>query len=245
MNTLYSPTSEIMDISDFLDRYRTFARSHELAQAEKFQIKFRHLRTQFQVVKQQALEEARTEAPTFNIFRILGLAHYEVRTHSAFLAHLLNPEQSHGQQTLFLWEFLSYVHSKFDLFLYSYEEITNTLWLVDTELKTVKGNLDIVLRCPDLGFICVIENKIFAGEQKNQIRRYADWLETQEENYPEQVLFYLTRAGDISYTHKGATYEILSYRKDIFAILKNTLDRIAAARVKETIYQYMQLIKRL
>jgi hypothetical protein len=51
-----------------------------------------------------ALTEARGER--FNIFSILQVDHYEVRTHSPFLAELLNPRGSHGQGAVFLKHFL-------------------------------------------------------------------------------------------------------------------------------------------
>ena len=38
----------------------------------------------------------------FNVFRILGLSSSEVRTHSAFIAELLNPKGSHNQKQIFL-----------------------------------------------------------------------------------------------------------------------------------------------
>jgi len=38
----------------------------------------------------------------FNIFRILKVESSEVKTHSAFIAELLNPNGSHGQKDTFL-----------------------------------------------------------------------------------------------------------------------------------------------
>ena len=46
----------------------------------------------------------------FNIFNILGLSSNETRTHSAFLAELLNPQGSHGNGDSFLREFISCMH---------------------------------------------------------------------------------------------------------------------------------------
>src|SRR5437868_10938799 len=45
-------------------------------------------------------------APNFNLFQILEVEGMEVSTHSAFLAHLLNPTETHGQGDLFLRQFL-------------------------------------------------------------------------------------------------------------------------------------------
>ena len=46
----------------------------------------------------------------FNVFNVLGLSSNETRTHSAFLAELLNPYGSHGMGDLFLKKFLLYAH---------------------------------------------------------------------------------------------------------------------------------------
>ena len=45
---------------------------------------------------------AKLTGENFNIFDVLKLSTSEVRTHSAFLAELLNPEGSHGQGDIFL-----------------------------------------------------------------------------------------------------------------------------------------------
>jgi len=41
---------------------------------------------------------ARITGENFNVFNVLKLSTSEVRTHSALLAELLNPEGSHGQK---------------------------------------------------------------------------------------------------------------------------------------------------
>src|SRR5271154_3983346 len=47
-------------------------------------------------------EHDRLRPPNFNVFMALGHAYREVPTHSAMLAHLLDPAASHAQQGLFL-----------------------------------------------------------------------------------------------------------------------------------------------
>ena len=54
-------------------------------------------------------DEARKRGELFNIFNVLGLNTDETRTHSAFLAELLNPEGSHGLGDQFLQAFLNTV----------------------------------------------------------------------------------------------------------------------------------------
>ena len=47
----------------------------------------------------------RESGDMFNIFEILKAEHYEVTTHSAILAELLNPKGAHGCNDLFLKSF--------------------------------------------------------------------------------------------------------------------------------------------
>src|SRR5580692_3482102 len=50
---------------------------------------------------------ARATGEQFNIFKILGIGHYEVATHSPMLGNLLNPKGSHGQGDVFLRLFVN------------------------------------------------------------------------------------------------------------------------------------------
>ena len=55
------------------------------------------------------IQNKQQTAEDFNIFEILGVAHLEVSTHSAFIANLLNPKGSHSQGAKFLKEFLKII----------------------------------------------------------------------------------------------------------------------------------------
>jgi len=50
---------------------------------------------------------AQAQGTHFNLFEILHIGHYEVRTHSPIIAELLNPTGTHGQGCAFLRKFLS------------------------------------------------------------------------------------------------------------------------------------------
>jgi len=49
---------------------------------------------------------SRATGEQFNMFRVLGVGHLEVKTHSPILAELLNPKGKHGQGDVFLSLFL-------------------------------------------------------------------------------------------------------------------------------------------
>lgn len=99
----------------------------------------------------------------YNIFEILGIEDKEIR-HSKMIADLLNPQGRHGMGMIFLDEFLKAIDSRF---------ISDTLkkTKIQTERVTEYGNIDIAILHPD--FYIVIENKIYAGDQKEQLSRYA------------------------------------------------------------------------
>ena len=47
---------------------------------------------------ERRLHSQANDAPGFNLFRILGVEENEVATHSAFLAHLLDPNETHERK---------------------------------------------------------------------------------------------------------------------------------------------------
>ncbi|MCB0000438.1 MAG: PD-(D/E)XK nuclease family protein, partial [Anaerolineales bacterium] len=150
------------------------------------------------------------------------------------------------QQTLFLKAFLEYCQEHLSEFPW---ETTNSFesseWNVRTEQHTSYGNLDIVIGSLSQGFLCVIENKVDASEEREQLTRYSHWLGTQKKAYPVQALIYLTPTGSRSNTSSKYRYYPLSYNKDIVQWLDQTLDHIEATQVRETVFQYQQLVKTL
>lgn len=176
----------------------------------------------------------------FNIFRILRMESDEVNTHSAFIAELLNPNGSHNLSSAFLEEFIKMfdVHSI---------DIKSVKVLKEEYVGRVRndgsegGRIDLHIKSNTGSFI--IENKIFAEDQPNQLLRYHN-------AYPQAMLFYLTLNGiEPSEYSKGKSeikFVAISYMKDII----NWLDKcvgIAAnyPLVRETLNQYINLIKSL
>jgi hypothetical protein len=69
-------------------------------------------------------------SPTFNLLNITQRAHYEVTTHSAILAQLLNPLGTHEQGGLFLSAFLQRIVDKKPQWHFP---TPDTRWLVQKE----------------------------------------------------------------------------------------------------------------
>ncbi len=118
-------------------------------------------------------------------------------------------------------------------------------WRVEREKSTQYGRLDLVVSNPKLSFLLVIENKIYAPEQADQLLRYAQWLSDQQPYFERQALIYLTPGGNHSNSAGGYPYYPFSYRQDIYHWLNHVQADIQSPRVQESIKQYMEIIARL
>ena len=190
------------------------------------------------------LKESKGEM--YNVFNVLGLYSEEVRLHSRFLSNLLNPKGSHGLKDAFLIEFLKCLN------IADFE--------IETKSCTVKiehyigpvtsnsgGRIDILINNGKKGI--VIENKIYAADQENQLIRYENFArESLSDGYK---IVYLTLYGDSASeksTRKNEeeNYIRISYKKNIRDWLCQCV--IIAERqpaVKEVINQYLSQVKQL
>lgn len=179
----------------------------------------------------------------FNIFSIMSMENDEVFTHSAIIAELLNPSGTHGMGEkplkLFIEQFFD------DKFKFEYKNVTckkeEHIGKINED-KTEGGRLDIVVK-NSLGQIFVIENKIYALEQKNQLLRYSN-------KYENVKIFYLTLYGEDSKqivdNEKNKVYQTISYKSDVLdwiqECVKYAYDK---PMVREVLKQYIYLIKNL
>lgn len=212
-----------------------------------------HLLEQVSNIRGKHEEIAKVTGERFNVFNILGVATSEVRMHSAFLAELLNPRGSHGCGCIFLKIFLNMVsqelsHISFGQKLQGfdvekcrvdYEYYVGRINEDDTE----GGRIDILIRDGDRSII--IENKVYAHDQPNQLIRYNNFSK-------EAPILYLTLDGkQPSHSSCGDLqsdehFRCISYQKEIVIWLEKSLEKaVNYPMVRETIKQYMHLIKQL
>jgi hypothetical protein len=131
---------------------------------------------------------ALSAAQPFNIFEAMGMVRAEIR-HSHFLAHLLDPNGSHGLGDRLLRTILVEAcrhHSTLrvaDILLASFD---------DAIVERERFNVDILVTAPALGLVFAIENKIGSGEHDDQLSRYRATLEREFAGFPHRVLVYLT-----------------------------------------------------
>ena len=142
------------------------------------------------------IDKKMSEGAGFNVFRLCGVDHYETM-HSKILAEFLNPQGSHGQRTLFLKYFQKLLKDHFK-FKGEFSDRTS----VTTEFSFGNGRLDILIEDESNKSVCVIENKIFASEQPEQLERYAEWLRKERKGW-DFILIFLTLNGRDACSIKG------------------------------------------
>jgi len=187
----------------------------------------------------------------FNVFSVLNLRTNETRTHSAFLAELLNPHGSHGCGAELLKNFLE----KCGLTAFSEEDLQHAEVLVEHYIGKISddqsegGRIDILVKVADWSVI--IENKIYAEDQCNQILRYYNYGRTKCKN-KFKVIYLTLNGNDASESSSsnelkaGEHYFLMSYKDDILDFIqKSTLAAIQRPLVRETLIQYANLIKEL
>lgn len=195
-------------------------------------------------------KEADRRGENFNIFNVLGLTSDETRTHSAFIAELLNPNGTHGLGDQFLQSFVNTIDCL-------------KSWHFDTQSARVHkelsiggknedcsegGRIDIVVESN--GKAIIIENKIYAGDQEKQLVRYYNYG---TKNYSNGIrLLYLTLNGDDAseYSHEklvvNEDYYAIAYNHEISDWLQRCIEFSARQPlVRETLIQYQNLINQL
>lgn len=193
-------------------------------------------------------EEKRKRGENFNIFSVIGVQRKEVRLHSAFIAELLNPQGSHGLGDSFLVAFLENTLGKKN---YSIETKTANV-VVEYVIGPISedgkrgGRIDILLTDKQNNAI-IIENKIDASDQENQLLRYYNYAKDKKLSYD---LIYLTKEGnkasDYSTNGENVDYRCLSYRDNIITWLENCkqiADKFPL--IRETIHQYIINLKEI
>ena len=107
----------------------------------------------------------------FNVFNTIGLRTEEVRLHSAFIAELLNPQGAHGLSKLFLQAFLKQMELPCD-YVTDAKGIIKERY-IGRKTKTEGGIIDVIIE--DGNHAIIIENKIYAEDQENQLLRYNNY----------------------------------------------------------------------
>lgn len=136
----------------------------------------------------------------YNIFRVLKLTNNEVKTQSRIIADLLNPTSKfHNQGKDFLNLFLKIVLND-ENFLLDYEvhveydlRKKEALILDDSN---VFGRIDIFLEENNSSKAILIENKVYAKDQKNQLERYYKFCSKKYGDSKNFKIIYINQFGN-------------------------------------------------
>lgn len=193
---------------------------------------------QVAIIRQKNTEILDASGSRFNMFGLCGVNHYE-NTHSAIIAEFLNSNGSHGLKSKFLEAFIQYLSTDFLIKDFNYENSR-----VHTEYSTEEGRIDILIEDNQKKAI-IIENKIYAEDQPEQLKRYNRYAQVYGNEYQ---IIYLTLWGDDAskQSGEGVPYLPISYRQDILNWLESCV--AIASRfpiVRETIIQYINHLKKL
>ena len=200
----------------------------------------KNLLTQVAIVNKKNTEILDAIGGRFNMFRICGVNHYE-NTHSAIIAEFLNPTGTHGLKSKLLECFIETLGEYFTIQNFNCEKAR-----VRTEHSIEEGRIDILIEDNQKKAI-IIENKIHANDQWEQLKRYNKYAEKTYKKGDCQIL-YLTLLGDDAseQSGKGVSYLSISHKETIINWLEKCVS--IASRypiVRETIIQYISHLKQL
>lgn len=188
----------------------------------------------------------------YNLLTTVLNEYDEVRLHSRVIGSLLDINGLHYQKELFLEKFMEIL--KITEFEFNIEESNLFLEYQNIDLYLTDGIKHII-----------IENKIYAGDQKNQIKRYYDTIkdENKDLGYNDILVIYLSidRTKPSSYSlgnliiednyifdndEKIAIFKNINYKNEILNWLDDCLHEIQnITNLNESIQQYKNVVEKI
>tara|TARA_R110002033_G_scaffold66981_3_gene117968 strand:- start:15462 stop:16664 length:1203 start_codon:yes stop_codon:yes gene_type:complete len=198
-------------------------------------------------VKQTLMHQAEIamlKGENFNVFSILKMESRENDTHSAFLGELLNPKGSHNFGNVFLQLFLNQIDNT-SLDVNNATVVLEYSIGANDHVNMTGGRVDIYIKDSSGNTIC-IENKIYASDQPNQLKRYVNY------NNAKNTVYYLTLNGEDATKESkkdlliDVDYTCLSYHTNIIEWLEACCKEVTDQPIiRESIKQYIILLKKL
>lgn len=220
--------------------------------SEVAQLSISNLLSQVSIVKNKYDDLAAYTGENYNLFSVLKIYTQEL-SHSAILGDLLNARGKHGQKDTFLKLFLeglpnfkegseqfkvlkNFKSDKSIVFIEKYAGKVNNQ-------NEEGGRIDIVIN--DQKSNIIIENKILAGDQPSQLKRYNKW-------YKSAPILYLTLDGRAPSNESKKDlildehFICISYQENIKKWLEKCIKEMANKPIiRESLNQYLVLVKQL
>ena len=201
--------------------------------------------------KQLEQQSKRERGELFNVFEAFRIDHSELAW-SSFLATLLDPNGCHGCGDVFLKAF-PFLPTGFDHTKVTEITPEKGIGKLDKVNKESGGRIDIFVQDTN-GNTLIIENKIYAGDQENQLYRYWKHAVSGKDNITNFQLVYLTLNGhkpspfstenEKKSIIKDTDYICMSYSQDIKRWLETCLKEISGkTKVAEIIKQFIKTIE--
>lgn len=245
----------ISDFSKLLNEFSNLTREHSSNESNVLLEKFTYLIHSYSPLYENLTKQLKAETPHYNIFEILKVEFLEAKVHTPILTDLLKPNGIHYQGELFSTEFLKMIDN--NLVTKNYD--SSYLYVKD-EFKTPLGIIDILIHyihpIKENRFVVIIENKINAQDQKDQLSRYYDYVskyikydETRikivylstDYKGPSNYSISETLRSKLSHTNN---FKHLRYNPDIIRWLNICLEQIKSERLRQTLFQYITSIKK-
>ena len=188
------------------------------------------------------------DSSRYNLLSIIEKDRDEAHIHSKVIYNLLSQNWGKKDKETFLTLFLKEIGIEDEI-------IYNEKWEVTREkafdLDTIKGRLDFEIKSKD--YIYIIEMKIDAGDQPEQLMRYQKFAKEQHKKYK---IFYLTLDGhnaskksvgeEVSEEIKKVEYTNISFKEEILNWLGKCLDLVKGKENKSAcINQYIASINKI
>lgn len=186
----------------------------------------------------------------YNLFKVINMTSDETRVHSSMIADLLNPDGQHQMGDVFLQSFINRLNELSDYNIsFTCDKVkVECEKYIGPKTETSGGRLDIYLT--DGTNHIVIENKIYATDQENQLLRYHNFLKQfQQDPKNKPLLLYLSLDGEVHDMDKTTggeefTFFTISYADFILNWLTDCRHKaIDRPLIREGITHYLNLIK--
>lgn len=191
-------------------------------------------------------ERCKKKEYSFNIFTSLN-QHSNELIHSRMIAELLNPKGTHGKGAYFLERFMSLYNFEFSLDANSVSVFTEFDIGPVSKNYSSGGRIDILITDAN-NHALIIENKIYAKDQKKQLLRYANYAKSKKYDFD---IVYLTldchEPPEFS-TGKNPDYNyvMFSYEDDILPWLAQSMQACSSeGTLYSSLFQYTQCIREL
>jgi len=124
-------------------------------------------------VNNASLEKIKDFLNRFNPIKTMKMERMEIR-HSAILAWLLNPAETHGLGDRFLKAFICEALRGKPITQKPTALHVSRADLSDAEIRTEWLNIDILAHSPSNGWVFIIENKYDSNQREGQLTEYSD-----------------------------------------------------------------------